>query len=151
MKKQLKSDHIEAVGTAWFISKLIAEGFEVAIPSIDHGIDLIVFRERGRHGISAVPIQLKIASGESFSIDRKYKHRGLLMAYIWYAVSDRPKFFIVPEPETVFLLDKKTRETDSFKKEGKWSFSRPSKKLKEKLNAYAGRLDLVEKRLRIPK
>lgn len=80
----LDTQQVEIVGRNLLTSLLVAEGLEVATPIRDKGIDLIVFNS-SNGTFQALPIQLKAASAESFSIYRKYERiPNLLMAYIWH-------------------------------------------------------------------
>lgn len=53
---------IEIAGRNWLTAQLLVRGFEVAIPTIDRGVDVIVFKETGNHGIRALPLQLKCSA-----------------------------------------------------------------------------------------
>ena len=73
---------VEILGRNFLISELLLAGFEVAIPARDRGIDLIIYKDHNK--FTACPIQMKVASERSFSIDRKYeKFPNLIMAYVW--------------------------------------------------------------------
>ena len=74
---------VEVLGRNLLTNKLLKMGFEVAFPTRDKYIDLIIYRNIGRKFI-ARPVQLKAASIKSFSIDKKYsKVPGLLIVYVW--------------------------------------------------------------------
>ncbi len=61
----------------------MGDGLEVAQPDRDTGIDLIAFMFCPW---KAMPIQMKVATGEAFSVDRKYERFDrLVMAYVWHA------------------------------------------------------------------
>jgi hypothetical protein len=53
----MDEQQIELIGTAALSAALIREGFEIAHPVRDHGIDLIVFSDAPGLPFSAIPIQ----------------------------------------------------------------------------------------------
>ena len=76
----------EILGRNRLIDELLRAGLEVALPLRDRGIDLIAYFDTGETvtAFTARPIQMKAASGESFSIDRKYTmFPNLILAYVW--------------------------------------------------------------------
>jgi|SRR5579872_2742963 len=78
---------VEILGRHRLIADLLRANLEVAIPARDRGIDLIAYADLGSQvtRFSACPIQLKVAIGSSFSIDKKYaKFPNLLIAFVWY-------------------------------------------------------------------
>lgn len=77
---------VEIIGRHRLIQELLTAGLEVAIPQRDRGIDLIAYVDRDARlpSFVAVPIQLKAATGRSFSIATKYsKFPNLLHAFVW--------------------------------------------------------------------
>jgi hypothetical protein len=80
------SQVIELLGRNRLVDELLRAGLEVALPLRDRGIDLIAYADSGE-GVPAFvgrPIQMKAASGQSFSIDRKYTaFPNLILAYVW--------------------------------------------------------------------
>lgn len=83
----MDSQLIEIIGRNRLINELLRGGLEVATPLRDRGIDLIAYVDIDKDLTSFIahPIQMKAASGESFSMDRKYeKVRGLILAYLWH-------------------------------------------------------------------
>ena len=71
-------------------SRSIQKSHSLPTPEVDRGIDLTAFREVGDRGIQALPLQLKCASTASFSLDRKYAGRGIVLAYVWNVLSPLP-------------------------------------------------------------
>ena len=67
----LDNQVIELLGRNRLIDQLLRAGLEVAQPLRDCGVDLIVY-SGPRVPFMARPIQMKAASGMSFSLDRKY-------------------------------------------------------------------------------
>ena len=56
----LDSQQVELIGRNLLIAQLVADGLEVAVPTRDRGVDLIVYSDREEHGrFVAKPIQLK--------------------------------------------------------------------------------------------
>lgn len=89
----LDEQQIELIGTAALSAALIREGFEIAHPVRDHGIDLIVFSDLPGRPFSAIPIQVKTHSEEALGISRKYeKFEGLVYAIVWKTLT-QPRFF----------------------------------------------------------
>jgi hypothetical protein len=103
---------IEIAGRNWLAAQLLVQGFEVATPVVDRGIDLIVFREVGEAGIRALPLQLKCASAESFSLDRKYAGRGIPLVYVWNVLT-QPAAYFLSYAEALAMLGEQAVHTDS--------------------------------------
>lgn len=77
---------VELLGRNRLVDEILRAGLEVALPLRDRGIDLLVYADTGDGVLSfaAKPIQMKAASGQSFSIDRKYDaFPNLLLAFVW--------------------------------------------------------------------
>src|SRR5688572_10625974 len=76
---------VELAGRHWLTSQLLRAGLEVAQPERDRGIDLIVYLDldEGVGDFLACPIQMKAATDEPFSVQRKYERfRRLLLVYV---------------------------------------------------------------------
>jgi hypothetical protein len=79
----LDSQQTEILGRAALAVELMGDGLEVAQPDRDLGIDLVAYTV---NPWNAMPIQLKVATGSAFSVDRKYERLpGLVMVYVWNA------------------------------------------------------------------
>ena len=94
---------IEVAGRNWLTAQLLLEGIRVATPTFDEGIDLIAFKEIPTHGIKALPLQLKCAREEVFSLDRKYADRNMAMVYVWN-VLEAPSAYVLSYEEAHELL-----------------------------------------------
>lgn len=148
--KKLDSQQVELIGTAALEAELIRQGFEVAHPNRDRGIDLIVYTDEPSKPFSAVPIQVKASSGTGFGVFKKYeKFDRMIFAYIWNAL-DRPRFFIVPYQDAVALLPDAQKQTKSWlreDKDGAYSWTNVPKAIRDDLQAYENRWDLIKKAL----
>lgn len=134
----LNSATVEIAGRNWLTAQLLMRGFEVATPVVDRGVDLIVFREVGQQGIRAMPLQLKCASGESFSLDRKYQGRGIPLAYVW-SVADDPVAFMLTYEEALTVLGPKAAASRSWTEGGKYVVTRVGTDLRQRLRPYENR------------
>lgn len=138
----------EIAGKHLLISRLVAAGFEVAEPLRDRGIDLIVYRDQER--FDASPLQMKASSGESFSLDRKYKKfPNLLIAYVWNVNSgDKGDIYLLTFGQALMVMDSKGySKTDSWTKNGYYFVRSAGKDLKELLKPY--RMDAQNLRQKI--
>lgn len=139
---KLDTQQVELIGTAALEAELIRQGFEVARPNRDRGIDLIVYSDKKDKPFSAVPIQVKAATDRSFGAFRKYeKFTGLILAFVWHATT-QPRYFLLTHPETVkFIKDPKGY---SWQSNGtyKWSGKIP-KWVEEGLLPYENRWDIL--------
>lgn len=73
---------VEVRGQHYLVDELLGVGIEVAMPVRDHGIDLIAYVDKD--AFVARPLQLKVSSKSSFSIDTKYeKFPDLVLVYMW--------------------------------------------------------------------
>ena len=142
----ISSATVEVAGRNWLTAQLLMRGFEVATPVVDRGVDLIVFKEVGEQGIRALPLQLKCASGESFSLDRKYEGRGIPLAYIWN-VTSAPVLFLMTYEEALVVLGAKAMATNSWAAGGKYAVTRVGADLRQRLQPFQGRWDWLAERL----
>jgi len=131
---------VELVGRNWLTSQLLRAGLEVALPERDRGIDLIAYRDLDeKQQFLAYPIQMKAATDEVFSIDRKYeKFPRLILAYVWnIGDSTRTKCFALTYEETIHIADKmEYTKTPSWQTGRRYSTTAPSKELKELLGPF---------------
>jgi hypothetical protein len=145
-KKTLSTPVIEIAGRNWLTAQLLTRGFEVATPAVDQGIDLIVFREVGAAGIRALPLQLKCASAESFSLDRKYEGRGIPLVYIWNVLTEPVAYFLDYE-EALAVLGEKAISTASWTVNGYYTRNSISPDLRSRLAPFLNRWDWIARQL----
>ena len=132
------SSRVEIAGRSWVISRLLAHGCEVAVPVVDSGIDIIAFREIGDGGVRALPLQLKCATNEAFSLDVKYARRGITLIYVWPAMSN-PTDFVLSYDEARAVFVPRSPKTASSADGGAYSMSTVSKVRKQQLAPYENR------------
>jgi hypothetical protein len=130
----MDSQQIAIIGKHILIADLIAGDMEVAEPPRDRGIDLIAFRDRTVGGsFWACPIQLKTATDAVFGLDNKYAHfPGLRIVFVWHTKEpSKAQIFALTYDEALSILAKMKYDlTDSWK-DGKYTTTRPSEKLKK--------------------
>lgn len=146
MSRKLSPAVVEVAGRNWLMAQLLTRGFEVAVPVVDRGVDLIAFREVGHEGIRALPLQLKCASFESFSLDRKYEGRGIPLIYIW-DVLRQPTAFMLSYDEALSVLGAQAAASKSWTDGGKYSITTIGNGLRSRLQPYAGRWAWLDERL----
>lgn len=144
--RQVSSATVEVAGRNWLTSQLVTRGFEVATPVVDRGVDLIVFKEVGEHGIRALPLQLKCASSETFSLDRKYEGRGIPLIYIWNVLG-QPKAYFLTYDEALGALGEQAASTKSWAQGGKYSVTTIGSSLRSRLQPFCDRWGWLEERL----
>jgi hypothetical protein len=146
----MDEQQIELIGTAALSAALIREGFEIAHPVRDHGIDLIVFSDTPGRPFSAIPVQVKAHSGEALGISRKYeKFGGLVYAVIWMALT-QPRFLLLDHSEAVSLLPESSRQSDSWTRtDGKagWTWTTAPKHVHAGLSPFENRWAWLRHRL----
>jgi hypothetical protein len=129
----LDGQQVEVLGRSALIAALVTDGLEIAQSERDAGIDLLAYTHRPWR---VVPIQMKAASGEVFSIDRKYEPlQGLVMAYVWNARSaETVELYALPWTAAVAVADDLGwTATQSWEAGGKYSTSRPSARVRRAL------------------
>jgi hypothetical protein len=119
---------------------LLSAGLEVAIPQRDRGIDLIAYVDRDSRVSSfvAVPIQLKAATGSSFSIATKYsKFPNLLHAFVWGLGEEvEPVTYALTQAEAVAVGETMGwTKTESWRR-GFYTSQQPGKRLLALLEPY---------------
>lgn len=135
MKQKSNGQQVEFIGTKLLEAELVRNGFEVAYPIRDRGIDFIIYQDNHGKPFSAVPIQVKAASGERFILDRKYERmKGLILAYVW-GIDKKPRYFLLTYREALSLLGR-ARKTNSWQKKGIYVYPHVPHRLKEKLHQY---------------
>jgi len=142
----MNTQQTELVGTALLEAALVREGFNVARPAIDFGIDLIVFSAQTDKYFKAIPIQIKVSTEARFELHRKYsRFKDLVLAYIWN-IHKKPRFFFMTYEEALDVLGPRASKSESWKK-GYYSFSKISKTRLEKLRNYENRWDWLRVKL----
>lgn len=136
----MDTQQVEISGRNLLTSVLVAENFEVAQPFRDKGVDLIVYSHAGKE-FKALPIQLKAARKETFSISKKYLQiPSLIMVYVWHVEEpqDAP-IYIMPHSVAVKIaeLHGYTNSNSWLKDAGEFSVNvRVSVELKKSLESY---------------
>ncbi len=132
---------VELAGRNWLTSQLLRAGLEVARPERDRGIDLIAYIDTDeRRRFRAYPIQMKAATNEAFSIDRKYERfPNLILVYVWnLGDSAQTRCFALTYSNAIQIADKmEFTKTPSWLQGGRYSTTAPSKRLREMLAPFA--------------
>jgi Na+-transporting NADH:ubiquinone oxidoreductase subunit NqrD len=138
--KSIDSGVVEIVGRHRLIQELLSAGLEVAIPQRDRGIDLIAYVDRDSRieRFVGIPIQLKAATGRSFSIATKYsKFPNLIHAFVWgLGEGVEPVTYAMTQAEAVALGEAMGWTTTESWKRGYYTSQRPGKKLLALLEPY---------------
>jgi hypothetical protein len=140
-KNKRSNQVVEVIGRSRLIETLLRARLEVARPERDCGIDLIAYvdRHKGPKSFIAYPLQLKAASYEQFSIEKKYARISrLILIYIWH-VRDKERSDIYALTYRDALRIGRVvgwTKTKSWRVHGRYTTQRPSMKLKERLQGY---------------
>lgn len=140
---KVSTQAVEAAGRNWLSAQLLLRGLEVSVPIVDRGIDLIVFKEVGDVGIRALPLQLKCASAESFSLDRKYAGRGIPLVYVWNVLTQPTAFFLTYD-EALVALGEQAAVTASWVDRGYYSKNYISADLRARLADFENRWEWLK-------
>lgn len=132
--RKLDKQQVELVGRAHLETRLLQEGFEIARPIRDRGVDLVTYCENS--GFPMMPIQLKAFVGQSFNLDKKYARRGIVMAYVWNCNSAQPEVYIMTYRQAVQMLSSTQRQTISWKKHGRYSITRVTPDFARRFKKY---------------
>ena len=135
----LDSQQVELIGRNLLIAQLVADGLEVAVPTRDRGVDLIVYSDREEHGrFVAKPIQLKAASAQAFSLDQKYERvTELLLAYVWnVADPTNAVTMCLTYSEALAVAAEMGWTATTSWRNGKYSNNSPGRRLRELLVPY---------------
>ena len=142
MAKDLDTQQVELIGTAALEAELIRQGFEVARPRRDRGVDLIVYSDAPDRPFAAVPIQVKAASEKTFGVFKKYeKFKNMVMVNIWHAISAKPRFILMTYEEALTFVPDLGGHSWTNNHCYTWSYI--PKSLEEKLVRYEDRWDLL--------
>ena len=136
----LDTQQVELIGRNLLTSALMSDGYEVALPLRDRGVDLLVYRDLDESGqFIARPIQLKASSKRAFGFDAKYtKFHDLLLAYVWNVQSggDAIEIFCLNQSEVSRIGSAMGWDQTVSWARGSYSTSRPSAKLCAMLSEY---------------
>ncbi|MFN0090131.1 MAG: hypothetical protein ACKVWR_07685 [Acidimicrobiales bacterium] len=124
---RLDAQHVELIGRNLLTAQLLADGVEVADLDLDEAL-----------GFAARPIQLKAASGASFSVDRKYdRFPHLLHAYVsGVARPLESRIYYLTQHETIGVAQDMGWTASGSWRRGRYSTSRPSARLVELLEPF---------------
>lgn len=148
----LDSQQVELVGRAALEAELIRNGFEVARPYRDKGIDLLVFLDEPTKPFAALPIQMKSSTGTMFGVWRKYeKMTGLILVHVWN-VQTSPRFFLMTYAEAAALIPQRQKSSASWNKpllKGAWSWPKAPRPIATQLeHKYEGRWSWLAEQVR---
>jgi len=144
-KKRADTQVTEILGRNRLINELVNDGLEVAVPLRDSGIDLIAYAAFQKRPFVGFPIQMKAATKQSFSIDRKYSRfkTSLVIVFVWnlgepaqsatYALTYDELLKIA---KSKIAKKKDYTKTKAWKGKGYYASNRPSKELVEMLKQY---------------
>ena len=122
----MDKQQIELIGMAALTAALVREGFEIARPIRDRGVDLIIFSDASARP-SAIPLQVKVHSETGLDVCReKYRNfPGLVYAIVWRALS-QPHYFLFDHDEAVALIPETSRQLSSWTRaKGHWAWTHP--------------------------
>ena len=133
----IDGQQVELMGTAALTAALIREGFEIARPARDRGIDLIVFSDSDH--FTALPIQVKTHTGSGFMVHRKdERFKSLVHALVWNAQGKSPNLFLFTQKEAVALLPEgKATKAYYSGSNGHWTWHKTPPKIADQLGAFA--------------
>jgi hypothetical protein len=137
---EMDAQLVEIIGRNRLINELLTAGLEVALPMRDRGIDLIAYADVGERltRFAAIPIQMKAASGRSFSIFQKYaKFPNLLIAFVWGLGGEvAAETYALTHDEAVAVGNTMGwTKTPSWARAG-YSTTQPGKRVRELLKPY---------------
>ena len=137
----MDTQQVEVVGRSILEAALVTEGFEVARPSRDKHVDLLVY---STSTWQAAPIQMKASSKSRFSLGSKYKGvRRLVFAYIWL---DSQSVFLLDYGEAFAFLGSATK-TKSWTEKGYYTLPHVSEERMRILKQFENRWQWLRGRL----
>jgi hypothetical protein len=146
---QLDGQQIELIGLAALTTAMLRQGFEIARPLRDRGVDLIVFSDTFPRP-SAIPIQAKIHSETGLDVYReKYQNfPGIVYAIVWHAAS-QPRYFLFDHTEACSLIPETSRQQSCWTRpSGHWVWTHPvPQHLHVNIAKFENRWDWLRSRL----
>ncbi|MCU0617506.1 MAG: hypothetical protein MUD17_10565 [Gemmatimonadaceae bacterium] len=139
---KVDSQVTELIGRNILTAQLLLAGLEVALPMRDRGTDLVIYRDlpERKTRFECLPLQMKAAAKESFSVDRKYeKFPDLLHVHVWNIASageDHPVFAMTYAHAIAVAESMGWTRTTTWEKKGSYTTTQPSAKLKELLRQH---------------
>ena len=135
----MDSQTVEIIGRNYLVSRLVADGLEVARPERDRGVDLIAYLDLGEAGrFVACPIQMKAATKASFSVHHKYERIAqLILAYVWNTqVPNQARAYALTYVEAKQVAEEMGWTNTISWQRGGYSTTRPSRSLQALLEPF---------------
>jgi hypothetical protein len=136
----MDSQQLEIIGRQVLVKSVIEADLEVAMPLRDRGVDLLVYRDIDEQAgaFRALPVQLKAASSASFEIDAKYARiSDLLIVYVWHLADGKESvIYGLTYGESLKVAEAMGWTRTASWGQGKYTTTRPSKRLVEMLEGY---------------
>jgi hypothetical protein len=134
------SQVVELVGMNALISELLLAGLELASPLRDRGVDLIAYTDLASQTakFSAVPLQVKVASHRSFTIDRKYERiSNLVLVYAWNVIEPSSiEFYAMSYRQALTVADEFGYTESPSWKRGKYTNTAPKAELIARMQEF---------------
>jgi hypothetical protein len=146
----MDKQQIELIGVAALTAALIREGFEIARPLRDRGVDLVLFSDDSAR-CSAILIQVKTHSETGLEVfrERYAKFPGLVYAMVWQALS-QPRYFLFDYAEAVALIPETSRQQRAWTApQGHWTWTHPRvpPDVQQKVAGFENRWEWLRARL----
>lgn len=136
--REFDSQTVALLGRNRLISELLRAGLEVAMPARDRGVDLIAYVDLASRVSSfiAKPIQMKAATGSSFSVDRKYERiSDLVLAHVWHlgSAEDAVTYGLLYPDAVAIAKEMGWTATPHWARQRSYTTTRPSRRLQSLL------------------
>ncbi|MDP9496614.1 MAG: hypothetical protein M3P46_02925 [Actinomycetota bacterium] len=139
MSEPLDTQQVEVLGRNLLVTALVSSGLEVARPERDRGVDLIAYLDLEGEAFSALPLQMKAASGRVVSVDEKYRRLPWLhIVYAWHVREPaEARFFCLSPSEALDLAAQLGwMKTKAWSQGGRYAANNPSARVQEALAPY---------------
>lgn len=147
-RSKYDTQQTEIIATSLLQAALVREGFEIAVPRRDRGIDLIIYSDTPNKPFTALPIQIKASRDSAFGVFRKYERFGsMIMVNVWFTLTDKPRFIIMPYQDALKFVP--NLNGHSWQNNHCYTWTKLPKKVEQHILAYENRWDLIRQTLLI--
>ena len=132
----MDAETVTLIGRNRLVEQLAEAGIDVAIPTRERGIDLVIMAEL-RDTFALFPVQLKASCGRSFSIDQKFERiPDLLHVFVWGVGTNNTAVYALTHREAVGVADAMGYSLVQSGQRGLYATQQPSKSLVEHLERF---------------
>jgi hypothetical protein len=140
-------DDVGAAGEAAVLARLLLEGFRMARPVVDRGVDLVVL---SRDAERAVPLQIKAVRTPRLHFRRAWFEPVDVVLVLAWLDDPHHRFFVFDGIAGVEAFLGQSAERPTWRSRGIWDITSPGPSHQARLAPFEGAFDVIRRRLSAP-